>query len=182
MASAVAILLLSKISIHSVILLPPSESPKTPLQGGGRMKRLLSPSVRDGNPEGMQNMGHALISPSGLLVRPLHSWPRTCCQEGGQAVVCSCTWSYTTPKQKVSACSYAGRASHCSSTRLYWCSFYHCPYPTHSYITILVNTVTLWGLGNNLALDPIPWKLALISSGRRQTWKLQILSAAPNLF
>lgn len=100
MASAVAILLLSKISIHSVILLPPSESPKTPLQGGGRMKRLLNPSIRHGNPEEMQNMGHALISPSGLLVRPLHSWPRTCCQEGGQAVVCSCTWPYTTPKQK----------------------------------------------------------------------------------
>lgn len=156
MASAVAILLLSKISIHSVILLPPSESPKTPLKGGGRMKRLLNPSIRHGNPEEMQNMGHALISPSGLLVRPLHSWPRTCCQDVGRQWFALVHGPTLPLSRRVSACSYAGRASHCSSTRLYWCSFYRCPYPKHSYITILVNTVTLWGLGNNLALDPTP--------------------------
>lgn len=182
MASAVAILLLSKVSIHSVILLPLQRVPRPHCKAEGVWRGCWALLSGMATQRECKTWGTLWFPHLAYWLDPCTAGPGRAARRVGRQWFALAHGPTLPLSKRVSACSYAGRASHCSSTRLYWCSFYHCPYPKHSYINILVNTVTLWGLGNNLALDPIPWKLALISSGRRQTWKLQILSATPNLF
>lgn len=158
----------SEQNLHALSHTPsPFRESQDRLQGGGHTKRLPSPSIRHGGPEGMQSMAMLWFLHLAYWLDPHAAGPGCAVRRVGRQWF-ALEHGPTLPlRRRVSACSYAGRASHCSSTRLYWCTFYRCPYPKHSCITVLVNTATLWGLGNNLALDPIPWKLALISSGRR---------------
>lgn len=122
-----------------------------------------------------QSTGHALVSGAGLSARALRSWPRRAPSGGWAGSGFAIDHGPTLHLRR-----RVTQASRRSSMRLYPCT----TIPASSTPALLFRGTqsSLRWVGNNLALDPTPWKPSLNNPGRRETWKAQILSAISSLF